>query len=309
MQKTIGIPRALLYYKYHTLWTTFFEELGLKVVLSPPSTKETLERGRKYLVDEACLSMKIYMGHLDSLKGKCDYILVPRITCIKKHEKTCTNFYALYDLVKNLFPDEKILNYNVDIEENETEFFAFLKLGKSLGFTRRKTIRAYEVAKQKESEKRLDAIDHQKLLLRQDSIKILLVGHPYNLYDKQIGGFISEYLKREKVNVLYSDRYDAKNIEEDASYISPNMYWTYNKEIIASLYHYHNKVDGIILISTFPCGPDSLSNEMCIRKITNKPLTVIIMDELNSEAGLLTRLESFLDIIKERRKEDERCRH
>lgn len=309
MQKTIGIPRALLYYKYHTLWTTFLETLGFKLVVSSPSTKETLEKGRNYLVDEACLSMKIYMGHLDSLKGKCDYILVPRITCIQKHEKMCTNFYALYDLVKNLFEEEKIIHYNIDIEEKETEFFAFLKLGQKLHKTRKETIKAYQKAKQKEEEKRLDALDHQKLLLRQSNIKILLVGHPYNLYDKQIGGIISEYLKKEKVTVLYSDRYDTKNMNKDASFISPNMYWTFNKEIIASLYHYHKKVDGIILLSTFPCGPDSLANEMCVRKITSTPITTIIMDELNSEAGLTTRLESFLDIIKERKKKHEQPNH
>ena len=26
----IGIPRALLYYRYHVLWNTFFRELGIE---------------------------------------------------------------------------------------------------------------------------------------------------------------------------------------------------------------------------------------------------------------------------------------
>ena len=82
--------------------------------------------------------------------------------------------------------------------------------------------------------------------------------------------------------------------------IAPKNYYTYNKELLASIAFYQNFVDGIILISAFPCGPDSLSNEMIIR--TKKtPLLVLTIDELDSNTGLITRLESFIDILKERR--------
>ena len=37
---TIGIPRAMLYYRWQALWTSFFEELGISVMLSPPATPE-----------------------------------------------------------------------------------------------------------------------------------------------------------------------------------------------------------------------------------------------------------------------------
>ena len=60
-------------------------------------------------------------------------------------------------------------------------------------------------------------------------------------------------------------------------------------------------MDGIILISSFPCGPDSLSNEMILRKVKGIPMISIIRDELNSTTGLITRLESFIDLIKERK--------
>lgn len=307
-QITIGIPRALLYYKYHVLWETFFRELGVKTITSSNTTKETLENGRNYLIDEACLSMKIYAGHIKELVGKCDYILVPRIICLKKKELLCTNFSALYDLIHNVF-STKILHYNIDVTKGETEYFAFLKMGKELGFSLKDSIHAYQKAKKKEEEKKLDAIDHQILLLRQDNIKIMIAGHPYNIYDKLIGGMISDYLKKEKVQVLYSDKYNTKFLKEDCKHISKDLYWTYNKEILASIWHYHKKIDGLILLTTFPCGPDSLTNEMILRKMKNIPITNIIVDELNSEAGLITRLESFLDIIKERKRYNEKARN
>lgn len=34
---TIGLPRALLYYRYYALWRTFFQELDIKVAVSTPT--------------------------------------------------------------------------------------------------------------------------------------------------------------------------------------------------------------------------------------------------------------------------------
>ena len=107
---TIGLPRALLYYRYKTLWLEFFKELDVKVVISPKTNKEIIEQGTKYVVDEACLSLKIFMGHVDYLKDKVDYVLVPRIVCEKINSESCTNFIALYDIINNTF-DVNILNY------------------------------------------------------------------------------------------------------------------------------------------------------------------------------------------------------
>ena len=60
---------------------------------------------------------------------------------------------------------------------------------------------------------------------------------------------------------------------------------------------YKDKVDGIIFLVTFPCGPDALVVNLCQNKI-KRPMITIILDELQGEAGLKTRLESFVDIIK-----------
>ena len=69
---------------------------------------------------------------------------------------------------------------------------------------------------------------------------------------------------------------------------------------MAAISHYEKQVDGIILITAFPCGPDSLSNEMIERNV-NIPLINLIIDDANSDAGLLTRIESFIDILEERK--------
>lgn len=298
---TIGIPKALLYYKYSELWTSFFEELGCEIIISPNTSKKILEDGIKFSLDESCMAMKIYMGHVYYLIDKCDYILVPRLKCIKKHEKLCTNFSALYDLVNNIF-DKKLINYNVDVEHKEDELYAFVTMGLSLGFSYRKIVSAYHIAKEKEKMLKEREISKQKsIIASSNKIKILLAGHPYNLHDEFIGKQIENVLEKNNIEIIYSDKYDTKYLEQEVKKISPKNYWTYNKEIIGAISHYQELVDGIILITSFPCGPDSLSNEMILRNV-KIPITNLIIDEANSDTGLLTRIESFIDILEERRK-------
>lgn len=303
---TIGIPKALLYYKYSELWTSFFEELGCEIIVSPNTSKKILEDGIKFSLDESCMAMKIYMGHVYYLIDKCDYILVPRLKCIKKHEKLCTNFSALYDLVNNIF-DKKLINHNVDVEHKEDELYAFVTMGLSLGFSYRKIVSAYHIAKEKEKMLKEREISKQKsIIASSNKIKILLAGHPYNLHDEFIGKQIENVLEKNDIEIIYSDKYDTKYLEQEVKKISPKNYWTYNKEIIGAISHYQELVDGIILITSFPCGPDSLSNEMILRNV-KIPITNLIIDEANSDTGLLTRIESFIDILEERRKNhDER---
>jgi predicted nucleotide-binding protein (sugar kinase/HSP70/actin superfamily) len=301
---TIGIPRALLYYKYKDLWEPFFNELDINMLISPETNNQILERGKYLSIDESCLSMKVFMGHVDYLVGKCDYILVPRIICLKKGEKLCTNFSALYDITGNVF-DTKILNYNIDVQKGETEKKAFIKMGKALGKSSKETLKAYNIAKDIYKKRNKEKyINQLRLLEESKKKKILIVSHPYNTYDKLIGETVVKHLKELNVDIIYADIFEEEMIGDKYKDISKKVYWTYNKELLESIMNYYKKIDGIILLTSFPCGPDSLVNEMCIRKL-NIPLTNIIVDELSGEAGLQTRIESFIDIINEKKVHNE----
>lgn len=293
----IGIPKALLYYKYHYLWEAYFKALGCEVIYSEKSNKELLKDGISLSQDEMCLSLKLFLGHVKSLINKCDYVLVPRICSPKKGEKTCTNFYALYDIVHNIFPDVSVLNYNIDYDHNVDEKYAFIDMGIYLGFRYKECLEAYRNAKKIEAYKERMLISKQNEVLKSKRKKILLVAHSYNCYDDLIGENISSFLIKNGMDVIYADIYDKSNLEEECSLISKSIYWTYNKELLGAVSKYKDSVDGIILLSTFPCGPDSLVNDLVIRKVKNVPIITIVMDEGDGLAGLITRLESFVDII------------
>ena len=100
----IGIPRALLFFRYHVLWDIFFSQLGCKVILSPATNRQILADGVNLAIDENCLPVKLLLGHINYLKDKADYILVPRLVTLAKHEESCNKFMGLYDIATNIFP-------------------------------------------------------------------------------------------------------------------------------------------------------------------------------------------------------------
>jgi predicted nucleotide-binding protein (sugar kinase/HSP70/actin superfamily) len=83
---------------------------------------------------------------------------------------------------------------------------------------------------------------------------------------------------------------------------SKTVYWKDSKELLSGLNNYLELVDGVIFISVFTCGPDSLVTEMCTRKLKDKPCLNLILDELNSDTGMQTRLESFTDVLNDKKK-------
>ena len=93
--KTIGLPRALLYHRYGSLWESFFSELGIKTILSQPSNRALLERGSALAIDESCLSFKLFLGHVDALLGKCDAIFIPRYSNYGRDIVFCMVLYGL----------------------------------------------------------------------------------------------------------------------------------------------------------------------------------------------------------------------
>ncbi len=302
MNATIGIPRSLLFHKYETLWSAFFEGLGCRIVTSPPTNRRILERGLTLAVDESCLPLKIFLGHVDALRDKVDHVLVPRIAALAPHEIACVKMWAAYDIVRNTLPELDVLVYNVDLRDGITEEEQFLRLGRRFCRDRRKVAEAYARARAMAVTEHEEEVRAQEEALagEWDRPRILLVGHAYNLGDELIGLPLTRFLESQDVQVVLSERVDKELARSLAHRISPGVRWTYNKELLGAVEMYKDSVDGVIFLVTFPCGPDSLTAEVCHRKL-DLPLATIVLDELQGMGGLQTRLESFVDIIKMKR--------
>lgn len=114
-----------------------------KNITNKEVTKETIKKGTSMAPDEACLSLKIFIGEVMELKDKCNAIFIPRLFSIKEHEQVCTNFNALYDLIHNLFPEVPLITSNIDLQKHKTEMKAYINIGKQLGYSVIATVTAY----------------------------------------------------------------------------------------------------------------------------------------------------------------------
>ncbi len=310
----IGIPRGLGIYEYPILFVNFFKYLGIEVVMSDKSNNKILKDGIDNSLIESCLASKIFIGHVANLvkrskEEKIDYIFIPRLCTFENNQTICVKFFAIYDICKNIF-NAKFLTLNLDYEKNKTELNAFLKLGKKLGKSKPQVIKAYLKARkmQKIYDKKKYIEQTEKILLNDKKLKVLIVAHPYVLYDEILGKRIIKILEDNNVELIYANinsltMQNPKIFKwirtKDSEYIniSKSIFWKSSRNILNGVGTNINNVDGIIYISVFPCGTDSLVNELTIRKTKNIPSLNLVLDEQDADVGINTRIESFIDIL------------
>lgn len=299
----IGIPRSLLYHRYGVLWTEFFSALGCRVVVSPPTDRAILSRGLHLAVDESCLPAKIHLGHVDVLKDRADYVLVPRISSIRRHEENCVKLKALYDVTAQTLTEVPLLEYTVDWREGRAERAELLRLGRRFEPRTPKVLWAYERARflQRLHDAREGRRADRALREPDRRPKVLVVGHSYNTADEFIGRPVTRHLDALGVRVLDAEDFGRRRTRRLGARSSPHLYWTYNKELLGAVERCRGLVDGVVFLVTFPCGPDSLVAELCQRRLKGTPFLPLVLDEHQAEAGLRTRLESFVDVIEARR--------
>jgi predicted nucleotide-binding protein (sugar kinase/HSP70/actin superfamily) len=302
----IGIPRALIYWKRPYFWEVFFENLGFEVLLSPQTNKEIVEIGVKISDPETCFSNKVYFGHLKWLEEKCNLIFVPRLRRNEEKLEYCPKFFGLPDLAKILVKT-KILTENFD-EKKEKFEESLVKLGEKLGKKKEETEKAFQEALKKEKEIRERQEKETLEKLKSSSKKIVLISHPYNLYDEYINLRIKEKLEKLGVVPIFIEEiptsnigYLTSNIESLTSNLGyPQFHWEFAKEIMEKINEILKyKISGAIEISSFACGCDAVLKEFVEKKFKeNKiPFLYLIIDEHTGEAGFQTRLEAFVDTI------------
>ena len=320
----VGIPRALLYYQYHPMWETFFKELGAEVVVSSPTTQTMLSEGSSRVVAETCLPVKIFLGHVLSLIGKCDYMFIPAIRSVKRKVFNCSKFLGLPDMTKAVIPESPpILDIDIDINRGKRYLYqAIYQLGRRFTWNPLKIRRASIAAWQTHLNYRqlmsrhgltpLQAIGRLSSLPQTEpktslshpastQANIAVVGHPYLLYDEHINHRLIHRLEQANYRVLTPEMLTTEQLESSTAKLVGGAYWTYEDEVVGAGGHYlENGADGVIGIMTFGCGPDSLMMDTLHRqavRLRTTPFMSLTIEAHTAEAGMVTRLEAFLDMM------------
>ncbi|SNX54820.1 acyl-CoA dehydratase activase-related protein [Thermoanaerobacterium sp. RBIITD] len=324
MRKTVGIPKALLYYNFYPMWKVFFEELGAEVVTSRNTCKKIIDDGVKSCVGETCLPVKTYVGHVIDLKEKgVDYIFIPRVISVERKRYLCAKFLGLPDMVKSLVPDlPEIIDMKIDLYRSDNSMQKeVLRIGKKFINDEVKIYNAY--FKSLETQNKFESIMKKGLSSKEainylegknikvqnsGDLKIALLAHSYDIMDDYICMGIIDRLRKMGAKVTTTSMMDSFKIERGAKKLQKDLFWTYGREIIgAGKYFLEEKeVDGVITVSAFGCGPDSLTDDLLERDYKRNggiPYMSITIDEHTGEAGITTRLEAFIDLLRWRKGE------
>ena len=102
-EKVIGIPRAMSFYNNYPFYYGFFNDLGIKIILSDVTTKQTMSEGAGLVVTETCLPIKVYIGHILNLLNKgVDKIFVPSLQSIDHKIYNCSKIRGLPEIIRNI---------------------------------------------------------------------------------------------------------------------------------------------------------------------------------------------------------------
>ena len=320
MYKKVGIPRGLFYYKYFPLWKTFLEELGAEITVSDATNKRILDAGVKACVDEACLPVKLFHGHVLNLVGRVDCLLIPRFTSISKNEYVCPQFGGLPDTVRHTLKQlPPVIDTEVNLRKSSANSWqAALETGR--WFTSdKKLIKAAFIKAVNEYRKYRDTVRLGEIPFATPSryspgenatggklLKIAVVGHAYILYDAHINMNMLRKLQNNGIKVITPDMVHEDAINLYTNLLHKPMFWNFGRKALGSVFHLADtgEIDGIIYVMSFGCGIDSFVSDLMERRLRRQsdlPFILLTLDEHSGEAGLNTRLEAFIDMIRWRK--------
>lgn len=325
IENKIGIPRAISYYCNYPFYYGFFKALGIEIILSDKTTAKIINDGCKYLVSDTCLPIKVFTGHVINLLEKgCDKIFVPSIQSTAFKINNCSKIRGLPEIIRNVINKPfKMIEPTLDKTENinlndfcsyianEYEitdakiiksaiqsgwqiYNNFIEMGKS-------GIPYFEALKNAQEDKFI-----KKSINIVRPISVAVMAHGYNLFDEHISMNLIRKLEKMGVTV-----YTSLNVSHEESIsaiesIGEFQYWANELELTGVAAHYllNHKADGIIALSAFGCGPDSLMFEEISHHAAerNMPIIHLTIDEHTGEAGFITRIEAFIDMLIRRKR-------
>ncbi|HEY3374096.1 MAG TPA: acyl-CoA dehydratase activase-related protein [Candidatus Aquicultor sp.] len=336
----MGIPRTLLYYSYFPLWRRFFTELGATVVTSSTTTKRILDAGVRTAVTDACMPVKLLHGHVvDLIERGIDYIFLPRVVCTNGRTVYCPKFLGLPDMVRSSITDlPELIDVRYDNRDNKRELKRVaLEVGNRLSCNNRRVKQALEAALA--DHRRYSELLHAgvapaaaiKVLANPErttrnepgiagpamdtdayDLRFAVIGYPYEIYDPYISLDLLNKLRDMRVMPLTANTISKNDLQAQQQKLYKNMFWTYSEQAVLAAHHYFeydDTVDGLIHVTAFSCGPDSIVNRVIggiAKEHPSVPFMTLMIDEHTGEAGLMTRLEAFTDMVRRRQRVSEK---
>lgn len=287
----IGIPRSILHYEFGGIIAQFLGHLGVDVFLSPPTNQEIFQAGKRVVIDELCFPIKIFAGHVAHLTSQnVDKILVPVIV---GHENNrmfpCHPRSRLVDIVRALgiCNANRLLAPAFRFDQDGLTVGGFQELAQLLGYSEDACDQALE---------KIRSLDHKPRAVDTTSngLTIGLVGRPYVVQDRWANNHLIKRLEAVGCRVVTED--DTEPIGYAPEGTGLHFALAARTLTLAGAWDSTPKIDGIVFLLPFNCGPDG-DIARYLSQTIKTPMLTLVLDELQSSAGLVTRIEAFVDLL------------
>ena len=272
-----------------------------------------MTRSLESLVAETCFPVEVMHGHVrDLFERKPDFVFLPFIvdTAGEKDNPTCNYncpwIEAYPFMVRAALEDEaeraKLLvptlhfRYSRSLVEGELAE----ALAGPLGVDRRRVHRAFDAAEEAQRAFR-DALrregDAALAALPEGRRAMVLIGRPYNTGDSHLNLDLPGKLRELDVLPVPMDflRLDTAEVLREYDM----MYWPNGQRILAGIRAVaRDERLSAVYLSNFRCGPDSFLLHYAREEMHGRPWLHLEVDEHSAGAGIITRLEAFLDSVR-----------
>ncbi len=306
---TIGIPYCLVLQEWLPLLSVFLKELGYAPVISPPTSRRIIRKGIEQMVNEPCFPVKTAHGHvLSLLEAGIKRIFLPSLIDFPsirgmKPGQSCPYVQSLPFTVQAAIDLKRygaaLLSVPLRLGQGKGEDTAtVLRLSRALKAPPWQVKGAWKTA-WKEQER----FNAESVRIGREAIKnlpggsraVLLVGRPYNALDPGANLEIHKKLLRLGVLPVPMDHVDIDRYMHKVPSMA-SMYWRYGQRILsAAAMCAENPGLRAIYVTNFGCGPDSFLLHKFQDIIGDNPFLELEIDEHSADAGILTRIEAFLD--------------
>lgn len=313
-KKTVGVPFALMIHKFFPMANAFFTSLGFNVVLTDPTSEETIRLAQQTAQGETCYPVKLIYGHMQQLiDQKVDYIFLPTIHTMK-HEKSRVkhNYGCVYmqtaaaSIAKALDIESKgitLLSPVFDLDfGQEAMASAMLGLSKILGIPKpfcakallsgAMAVRRHTAAVEKQGKALLATLKPEDKIL-------VLITRNYGVSDPILNMGIPELLLERGYKVITLSHLPGHALDIADEY--ENLYYPFGQHILsgAKLIAHHPNLYAVYL-TNHGCGPDTMLSHLFKQEMGDKPYLQIEVDEHFSNVGVITRIEAFLNSLNHR---------
>ncbi len=302
--KKWGMVRSPLFYEWFPFWSRFLKELGVDLQLPENFHRDQYDSGLHRLKVESCLPMKALAGQLEDLMGMgIKEIFHPTIISETlegmdwRPIEQCPYTLASSEFLKG---DEDInwIEPVICHEPYGSEAFKedHIQWAMGLGHSRAQCEKAYKKGMASREAFELELRSSSKQIidsLEQAGDLIVVLGKPYHLCEPFFNMNIASIFRRLGVNAIPGDLLPIPGLPSR----SP-IPWKNQLQMIAAAREVGVRPNLYpVLISFFGCGPDPFTIKHIQSAAKGKPLLILEMDEHSSKAGVMTRVEAFLDRV------------